>query len=159
MRAMAETAVAVGIAILALVIAVTVLSVTFATRGAMATNHIIVEVLHYVAATDSFIANQFQRHFLLLGLKGGGIGGGLAIALFGIVAAVNVWFSGTPSGDETAALFGTFTPFASTWLIDKTGDKASPGFWLMFGAALGIVAALTVYRGGRTIATREAVTA
>jgi len=58
-----------------------------------------------------------------------------------------------------AALFGTFTPFASTWLIDRTGDKASPAFWLMFGAVLGIVAALTVYRGGRTIETREAVTA
>jgi MHS family citrate/tricarballylate:H+ symporter-like MFS transporter len=58
-----------------------------------------------------------------------------------------------------AGLFGTFTPFASTWLIDKTGDKASPCYWLMFGAVLGIIAALTVYRGGRTIATREAVTA
>jgi MFS transporter, MHS family, citrate/tricarballylate:H+ symporter len=58
-----------------------------------------------------------------------------------------------------AALFGTFTPFASTWLIDHTGDKASPGYWLMFAATLGIIAALTVYRGGKTIATREAVTA
>jgi MFS transporter, MHS family, citrate/tricarballylate:H+ symporter len=58
-----------------------------------------------------------------------------------------------------AALFGTFTPFASTWLIEKTGDKASPGYWLMFAAALGIIAALTVYRGGRTIETREAVAA
>jgi MFS transporter, MHS family, citrate/tricarballylate:H+ symporter len=58
-----------------------------------------------------------------------------------------------------AALFGTFTPFASTLLIDKTGDKASPGYWLMIAATLGIIAALTVYRGGRTIATREAVTA
>ncbi len=47
-----------------------------------------------------------------------------------------------------AALFGTFTPFASTWLIDKTGDKASPGFWLMFAALLGIIAASVVYRGG-----------
>ena len=47
-----------------------------------------------------------------------------------------------------AALFGTFTPLASTWLIDKTGDKASPGFWLMFAALLGIIAAATVYRGG-----------
>src|SRR6201997_4173247 len=28
-----------------------------------------------------------------------------------------------------AALFGTFTPFASTILIDKTGDKASPCYW------------------------------
>jgi MHS family citrate/tricarballylate:H+ symporter-like MFS transporter len=58
-----------------------------------------------------------------------------------------------------AGLFGTFTPFASTWLIDKTGDKASPCYWLMFGAALGIIATLTVYRGGKTIETREAVTA
>ncbi len=56
-----------------------------------------------------------------------------------------------------AGLFGTFTPFASTKLIDRTGDKASPAFWLMFGAALGIIAALTVYRGGKTIETREAV--
>jgi MHS family citrate/tricarballylate:H+ symporter-like MFS transporter len=58
-----------------------------------------------------------------------------------------------------AGLFGTFTPFASTWLINKTGDKASPACWLMFGAALGIIAALTVYRGGKTIETREAVAA
>ncbi|WP_315702844.1 MULTISPECIES: MFS transporter [unclassified Bradyrhizobium] len=59
-----------------------------------------------------------------------------------------------------AALFGTFTPFASTWLIEKTGDKASPGFWLMFAAVLGIIAALTVYRsGGRTVEVRDAVTA
>ena len=57
-----------------------------------------------------------------------------------------------------AALFGTFTPFVATLLIDKTGDKASPCYWLMFGASLGIIAALTVYRGGRTIETRETVT-
>jgi MHS family citrate/tricarballylate:H+ symporter-like MFS transporter len=58
-----------------------------------------------------------------------------------------------------AALFGTFTPFAATWLIEHTGDKASPGFWLMCAATLGIIAALTVYRGGKTMETREAVTA
>ena len=54
-----------------------------------------------------------------------------------------------------AALFGTFTPLAATWLIDKTGDKASPGFWLMFAAASGIIATLAIYRGGRTIETRD----
>jgi MHS family citrate/tricarballylate:H+ symporter-like MFS transporter len=58
-----------------------------------------------------------------------------------------------------AGLFGTFTPFASTWLIEHTGDKASPGYWLMCAAILGIVAALAIYRGGKTIETREAVTA
>src|SRR3954453_4989775 len=58
-----------------------------------------------------------------------------------------------------AGLFGTFTPFASTLLIEHTGDKASPGYWLMCAATLGIVAALVIYRGGKTIATREAVPA
>jgi MFS transporter, MHS family, citrate/tricarballylate:H+ symporter len=58
-----------------------------------------------------------------------------------------------------AALFGTFTPLVATFLIDKTGDKASPCYWLMFGAALGIIAALTVYRGGRTIEVRDTVPA
>ena len=58
-----------------------------------------------------------------------------------------------------AGIFGTSTPFVATKLIAITGgDKASPAFWLMFGASLGIIAALTVYRGGRTMATREAVT-
>lgn len=58
-----------------------------------------------------------------------------------------------------AGLFGTFTPFASTWLIQQTGDKASPAYWLMCAAALGIVATLFVYRGGQTIEQRETVAA
>ena len=109
MRAMADTAVAAGVAILVLVVAVTVLSVTFATRGAMATNRPIVEVLHYVGATDGFVASQFQRHFLILGFKGGAIGGGGAIMLFGILSAANAWLAGTAGGDEAAALFGGFS--------------------------------------------------
>jgi cell division transport system permease protein len=109
MRTMAGTAVVCGLAVLGLVIAVTMLSVTFATRGAMATNRPIVEVLHYVGATDSFIASQFQHHFLLLGLKGGAIGGGAAIILFGCAEAARAWLAGTPSGDEAAALFGSLS--------------------------------------------------
>jgi MFS transporter, MHS family, citrate/tricarballylate:H+ symporter len=57
-----------------------------------------------------------------------------------------------------AALFGTFTPFASTMLIDRTGDKASPGFWLMCAAASGFIAALAIYRSS-AVEAREAVTA
>ena len=52
----------------------------FRHRGAMATNRPIIEVLHLIGAKDNFIAGQFQRHFLQLGLKGGLIGGGSAIA-------------------------------------------------------------------------------
>ncbi len=109
MRNMAGTAVAGGIAILALVLAATVLSVTFATRGTMAANRPIIEVLHYVGATDAFIADQFQRHFLALGFKGGAIGGGAAILLFAVVEAANTWFVGTAGGDEITALFGHLT--------------------------------------------------
>jgi cell division transport system permease protein len=120
MRAMAEAAVAVGVAILVLVLVVTVLSVTFATRGAMATNRPIIEVLHYVGATDGFVANQFQRHFLLLGFKGGAIGGGAAIVVFGILAAANAWLAGTAGGDETSALFGSFSIGVSGYLAILT---------------------------------------
>jgi MHS family citrate/tricarballylate:H+ symporter-like MFS transporter len=56
-----------------------------------------------------------------------------------------------------AGLFGTFTPAASTLLIKYTDDKASPAFWLMCAAAIGIVAALVIYRGGKTIAAQEAL--
>ena len=39
-----------------------------------------------------------------------------------------------------AGIFGTSTPFVATKLIAMTHqDKASPAYWLMFGAALGII--------------------
>src|SRR5262249_59731105 len=79
MRTMATSAVALGIGVLGLVLAATVLSVMFATRGAMATNRPIIEVLHFVGARDGYIAGEFQRHFLVLGLKGGAIGGAAAL--------------------------------------------------------------------------------
>jgi MFS transporter, MHS family, citrate/tricarballylate:H+ symporter len=57
-----------------------------------------------------------------------------------------------------AALFGTFTPYAATKLIAMTGDKASPGFWLMCAAASGFIAAIVIYRTG-AIEAREAAVA
>ena len=62
MRAMAGSAIMVGIFVVGLVLAATILSVTFATRGAMAANRPIVEALHFIGATDGYIAGQFQRH-------------------------------------------------------------------------------------------------
>jgi cell division transport system permease protein len=109
MRAMVHTAVLAGLAVLALVLIATMLSVTFATRGAMATNRPVIEVLHFIGARDSFIASHIQRHFLVLGLKGGLIGGGGAIFLFGVVDLAHRWFAGTAAGDELSALFGTFS--------------------------------------------------
>jgi cell division transport system permease protein len=140
MRTLAGTAVVIGVAVLTLVWGVTVLSLTFATRGTVATNRPIVEVLHYVGATNSFVSGQFLRHFLLLGFKGGAIGGGAAIILFAVVEAANTWLVGTPGGDEIAVLSGNLsigvagylaillqivfmalvTAFASRWTVNRT---------------------------------------
>jgi cell division transport system permease protein len=109
MRAMAGAAVVGGLVVLSLVLLATVLSVTFATRAAMATNHPVIEVLHLIGAKDNFIAAHFQRHFLQLGLKGGLIGGGVAIALFAFADLAGSWFIGTAGGDQFAAMFGTFS--------------------------------------------------
>jgi cell division transport system permease protein len=109
MRAMAGTAVAAGLCALILMFAATVLSVAFATRGAMATNKTVIEVLHFVGAKNGFIARNFQHHFLLLGLQGGAIGGGAAIILFALAGLASRWFAGTAGGDQTSALFGSFS--------------------------------------------------
>ena len=63
-----------GLFITGLVFVATALSVVFATRGAMAGNRDVIEVLHFVGAEDIYIADQFQRHFLVLGLRGAAIG-------------------------------------------------------------------------------------
>lgn len=109
MRAMSGTAIGAGIFILALVITATIFSVSFATRGAMATNKAVIEVLHFVGAKNGFIAQNFQRHFLLLGLQGGVIGGGSTLLLFLIASALSRWFAGSTGGEQTLALFGTFS--------------------------------------------------
>jgi cell division transport system permease protein len=109
MRSMTGATVLAGIGILVLVIAATIISVSFATRGAMAANRPIVEVLHFVGAGDRYIASHFLRHFLRLGLEGGLIGGGAAMLGFGFSESIAAWFSGTPVGDQFAALLGTFS--------------------------------------------------
>jgi cell division transport system permease protein len=108
MRAMTRAAAMVGFGILALMLFATVLLVIFATRGAMATNRGIVEVLHFVGAKNRFIAGQFQRHFLLLGLKGAALGGTAAMTAF---LAASFWVGrqhGAGHSDATA-LFGSLS--------------------------------------------------
>jgi MFS family permease len=43
------------------------------------------------------------------------------------------------------AIFGGFTPAISTYLIHATGNRAIPGVWLSFAAALGLLAAVLLY--------------
>jgi cell division transport system permease protein len=71
-----------GLAILLLVGAATTSVIVSATRSAMAANREIVEVLHFVGATDRFIAREFERHFLRLGVRAGIVGAIWAMFVF-----------------------------------------------------------------------------
>jgi cell division transport system permease protein len=139
MRSMTGATVIAGLAILALVIIATIISVSFATRGAMAANRPIVEVLHFVGAGDRYIANRFLRHFLRLGLEGGLIGGGLAMLVFGFSESIAGWFSGTPAGDQFAALLGTFS--------------LRPAGYLALAAQAVLIAGITAWASRRTLLT------
>jgi cell division transport system permease protein len=139
MRTMARTAVAIGIGLLMMVLVATMLSVTFATGGAMAANRPIIEVLHFVGAKDGFIAGQFQRHFLLLGLTGGVIGGVAAMLLFLAAGFLGDWFKGTAGEGQVAALFGSFA-------IGLTGYAAIAGLIVLIAVVTAGASRLTVYR-------------
>jgi cell division transport system permease protein len=137
MRSMTGATVLAGVAILVLVIIATIISVSFATRGAMAASRPIVEVLHFVGAGDRYIASRFLHHFLMLGLEGGLIGGGAAMLVFGFSESIANWFSGTPVGDQFAALLGTFS--------------LRPSGYLALAAQAVLIAAITAWASRRTL--------
>ncbi len=139
LRGMANGTVLVGFAILALVFVATVLSVVFATRGAMAGNRDIVAVLHFVGAEDNFIAGEFQRHFLLLGLKGGLWGAGAAAVLFVVIGFSMSRALGGPEGTQLAVLFGRFS-------VGPMGYFGALGVAFLIAVMTAVTSRLTVYR-------------
>lgn len=106
---MARTTVMIGFGILFLVFTAMILTVVFATRGALSGNRHIIEVLHFVGAESAFVAREFQRHFLKISLKGAGAGGLLAAGLFAVAGFWQNQTIATPESDQAAALFGTFS--------------------------------------------------
>ena len=106
--AMADAIVTLAAALFVLMIVAMGTAIGFATRGAMAGNREIVEVLHLVGATDAFIAREFQTHFRRLGFRGAAIGGFAAIAFFASASLLSFWWAGSPGDAEMAAMFGSF---------------------------------------------------
>lgn len=106
---MAQVVVGAAVAIFVLVMIAMALAVGFATRGAMAGNREIIEALHFVGAADSFIARQFQFHFLRLGLRGGAAGGGAALLLFLLLGFLSRQWRTSAGGEQAEALFGSFS--------------------------------------------------
>ncbi|MEO0328049.1 MAG: ABC transporter permease [Pseudomonadota bacterium] len=134
---MALTMVTIGISVFILVLAATVTTVIFATRGAMAGNKDVVEVLHFVGADGAFVSRQFQLHFLILGLKGAFAGALAAVSLFVMLSFWSSYQIATPEGDQITALFGMF----------------SPNFW----GYLGMILVLFLVAGLTAVTSRWAV--
>src|ERR1700733_1538772 len=105
---MANAVVILAVALFALMIVAMGTAIGFATRGAMAGNREIIEVLHLVGASNAFIAREFQAHFRRLGLRGAMIGGLAAIAFFATASVLSFWWAHSPGGEEIAAMFGSF---------------------------------------------------
>ena len=136
---MADATVLVGVAILALVFLATVLSVVFATRGAMAGNRDVVAVLHFVGAEDGYIAREFQRHFLLLGLRGGLIGAAAAALIFLVLGFVLGPSVDSGNGEQMSALFGRFA-------VGPIGYLGALGIAFLIAVMTAVTSRLTVYR-------------
>ncbi len=136
---MANTIISIGVFLVALVLVAAGLAVIFATRGAMAGNKEVVDVLHFVGAEDDFIAKEFQRRFFRLGLRGSAIGAGGALVLTTILGLMTRSWRASPAGDQIEALFGSFS---MSW----RGYGLVIVIALVVALVTGIVSRLTVRR-------------
>ncbi len=139
LQTMANATVIVGAAVLILVFLATILSIIFATRGAMASNRDVVSVLHFVGAEDGYIAREFQRHFMLLGLKGGLAGAVGAAVIFVILGFLIAPAMATPETDQVSALFGRFA-------VGPIGYFGAVGIAFLIAVMTAVTSRLTVYR-------------
>ena len=109
LNTMAGTIVFSGLMVLALIVLATILAVVFATRGTMASNREIVDVLHFIGASNAFIAGEFQGRFLSLGLRGGIIGGVAAVVFFFLVAGAAGSIVPGEASSQLGFFFGRFS--------------------------------------------------
>jgi cell division transport system permease protein len=118
-----------GLGILLLVCAATTAVIVSATRSALASNREIVEVLHFVGATDRYIAREFERHFLRLGIRAGLVGAVCAMVVFvSMPTVMQMLGGGSSTTSEMHRLIGTSG-------LDATG-------YLLLGAVVITISAL-----------------
>ena len=118
-----------GLAILMLVGAATTAIIISATRSAMASNREIVEVLHFIGANDRFIAREFEKHFLALGVRAGLVGAGSAMLVFLLLPSLVPLLGG---GAVTAA---EIRNFVGGGVLDLLG-------YILLGIVVVVIAAL-----------------
>lgn len=108
LNVMTGTIVVSGLLVLALILIATILAVVFATRGTMASNREIVDVLHFIGASNRYIAKEFQRRFVRIGMTGGMIGGAAALMFFVLTSLVISTVLPSQSSAQLSVFFGRF---------------------------------------------------
>jgi cell division transport system permease protein len=124
----ATSSTAIGWSILLLIALATLATIIFATQAGLRTHREIVEVVHMIGAKDVFIAQEFQNHFLWLGLRGGIIG--LIIALATLIGSSFLWDSRE-------------TPIAAQYLPQIVGSPFHYLWLVLVPIAMGMIAMLT----------------
>ncbi|QWD86980.1 MFS transporter [Polynucleobacter paludilacus] len=102
-------------------------------------------------ALSWLVANPSYEHMLAvelwLSFLYGSYNGATVAALTEIIPARIRTTGFSLAYSLATALFGGFTPLVSTWLIENTGDKASPGYWMAMAGGMGLLATFLIYRG------------
>ncbi len=87
-----------------------------------------------------------------------GLYNGAMIPLLAEIMPPQVRISGFSLAFSLAtAIFGGFTPYVSTLLIDYTGNRASPGLWLSFAAVVSLLGVIAARRVGAVPLPRDAL--
>lgn len=102
-------------------------------------------------ALSWLIANPSFGHMVMIELwlsfLYGSYNGATIVALTEIIPAQVRTTGFSLAYSLATALFGGLTPLLSTWLIEASGDKAAPGYWLAGAGAISLAATFLVYRG------------
>jgi cell division transport system permease protein len=95
LRRLARLVEAVALVIVALIGGAAVAVVVFAAKAGLAMHQDEVDLLHVMGATDSHVADQFQRHILRLSLTGGAGGTAVALATLAVLSLLSRTVEGT----------------------------------------------------------------
>jgi MFS transporter, MHS family, citrate/tricarballylate:H+ symporter len=108
--------------------------------------------LHWLTADISF--NRMLAVELWLSFLYAAYNGAMVVALTEVVPA-SVRTTGFSLAYSLATTVGGSSLAISTWLIQTTGDRAAPGYWMSFAALCGLFAALFQYRKSKRLAAAE----
>jgi cell division transport system permease protein len=99
-----------------------------------------VEVLHFVGATDRFIAREFEKHFLRLGIRAGVVGAALAMLVFFLMpTGMELLGGGAVTLSELRRLIGT-------GVLDFSGYMVLSGVVVVIAALCMMTSRVGVYR-------------